>query len=88
MAVEVAPAGGILGEGGHFAHIVEKGSPPQRQYRRYGFHHMGGISDMDDKALALLSALAPFLSERRRTKLDGITKAMTVAGVYKGVKKI
>lgn len=41
-----------------------------------------------DKALALLSALAPFLSERRRTKLDGITKAMTVAGVYKGVKKI
>ncbi len=45
-------------------------------------------SGQSDKALALLAALAPFLSERRRTKLEGITKAMTVAGVYKGIKKI
>jgi len=49
------------------------------------FTSAGGKSD---SALALLSALAPFLRESRRSKLEAVTKAMAVANIYKNTKII
>lgn len=43
---------------------------------------------VSDERLALLSALRPFLSERRRSKLDTVSKALAVAGVYRTAKKV
>lgn len=39
-------------------------------------------------AVALLAALKPFLRQERREKLDSITKALSVASVYKNIKGI
>ena len=44
----------------------------------------GGGSD----ALALLYALRPFLRRERQEKLEAVTKAISVANVYKNVKKL
>ena len=41
-----------------------------------------------DKGLALLAALAPFLKESRRKKLDAARSAISVANAYKTIKKI
>ncbi len=41
-----------------------------------------------DKGLALLSALAPFLKESRRKKLETARSAITVASVYRNMKNI
>ena len=41
-----------------------------------------------DKALALLSALRPFLSEGRRSKLESVSRAMAVANIYKNTKNL
>lgn len=41
-----------------------------------------------DKGLALLAALRPFLKENRRKKLDAATSALSVASVYRNIKKI
>jgi len=41
-----------------------------------------------DKALALLTALRPFLSSKRQAKLETVTKAVAVANVYKNTKNI
>lgn len=41
-----------------------------------------------DRALNLLGALAPFLKTQRRDKLDAITRALTVASIYKNTKNI
>ena len=43
-------------------------------------------TDSGDKALALLSALKPFLSSTRQNKLDAVSKAMAVANIYKSTK--
>jgi len=40
----------------------------------------------NDKALALLAALKPFLSGARQSKLDAVSKAMAVASIYKSTK--
>lgn len=42
----------------------------------------------NDKAMALLAALRPFLSSARRDKLETVTKAMAVANIYKNTKNI
>lgn len=39
-------------------------------------------------ALALLAALKPFLRSERRDKLDAVTKALSIADVYKNIKSI
>ena len=39
-------------------------------------------------ALALLAALKPFLKHERREKLDAVTKALSVASVYKNMKSL
>lgn len=41
-----------------------------------------------DKALALLTALRPFLSSKRQAKLETVTKAVAVANIYKNTKNI
>ncbi|MBQ3195009.1 MAG: hypothetical protein IJB65_00935 [Clostridia bacterium] len=41
-----------------------------------------------DKGLALLAALAPFLKESRRKKLDAARNAISVANAYKTMRKI
>ena len=41
-----------------------------------------------DKGLALLAALAPFLKEGRRKKLDAARNAISVANAYKTMRKI
>jgi len=38
-------------------------------------------------AAALLSSLRPFLRETRRSKLDALATAMTMAEVFKGIRK-
>lgn len=45
-----------------------------------------GNSYGNDKALALLAALKPFLSAARQSKLDAVSKAMAVASIYKSTK--
>ena len=41
-----------------------------------------------DKGLALLAALAPFLKESRRKKLDAARNAISVANAYKTMRII
>lgn len=42
-----------------------------------------GADSSSDKALALLTALRPFLSQARQQKLESVTKAVAVANIYK-----
>lgn len=60
-------------------------TPPAVSDAAPAFTSVGGKSD---SALALLSALAPFLRESRRSKLEAVTKAMAVANIYKNTKNI
>lgn len=48
----------------------------------------GNFESGSPNALALLSALKPFLRQERRQKLDAVTKALSVASVYKSVKNL
>lgn len=46
------------------------------------------LPPQNDKGLALLAALAPFLKESRRKKLEAARSAISVASAYKTVKKL
>ena len=61
-------------------------APPPQRAEALPVIQSAGRSGSD--ALALLSALKPFLRQERREKLDALTKALSVASVYKSVKNI
>ena len=47
---------------------------------------LGGLAG--NEAMTLLAAMRPFLRESRRSKLDAVSKAVAMAGVFRSAKRL
>ena len=69
------------------AAAVKGGAPAESAPQTYAPAEPS-VPSSADKALALLTALRPFLSSARQAKLESVTKAVAVANIYKNTKNV
>lgn len=45
---------------------------------------LGGLTGASDKRIALLKAIKPYVSDSKKERVDGLVKAISIAGVLSG----